>query len=144
MATEQPLSIVLVEDDDVDAMAFQRHVGRSSIPTQIHRAVDGVEALTLLRDRQLVSIHSTVIVLDLNMPRMNGQEFLAELRGDPQLKSFVVFVLTTSDAESDLRASYEKNVAGYVLKSGVGEKFEKMTELLSSYYKTVEFPPDVH
>ena len=138
--TNSALHVLLVEDDDVDAMAFQRHVGKSSLPAEIHRAVDGVEALAMLRSPGSELNSPLMIVLDLNMPRMNGDEFLTELRADPALRNSVVLVLTTSDAATDLIASYDKNVAGYVLKSRVGERFETLIAFLESYYTSVEFP----
>jgi CheY-like chemotaxis protein len=110
---EQPLNILLVEYD----------------------------ALARLRDPNSEIGAPLLIILDLNMPRMSGQEFLAELRDDSLLRSNVVLVLTTSNAASDLMASYEKHVAGYVLKSRVGEKFETLISLLDAYYTSVEFPP---
>ena len=94
-----------------------------------------------LRDPSSEIESPLIIILDLNMPRMNGDEFLAELRRDASLRNNVVVVLTTSDAASDVMASYEKNVAGYVLKSRVGEKFESLISLLDAYHTSVEFPP---
>ena len=141
MVSKQSLNILLIEDDDVDAMTFQRHVKHSSIEADICRAVDGVEGLAMLRNGRFPPASRTIIVLDLNMPRMNGDEFLAELRSDPALQHSIVFVLTTSDAPADLRASYKKNVAGYISKSRVGERFESFISLLDAYAKTIEFPP---
>ena len=141
MLNKQILNILLIEDDDVDAMTFQRHVKNSMIEANVSRAVDGVEGLAMLRNGRFSSDSRTIIVLDLNMPRMNGDEFLAELRSDPDLHNSIVFVLTTSDALSDLRASYEKNVAGYISKSRVGEKFASFISLLDAYANTIEFPP---
>ncbi len=141
MTTELSLNILLVEDDDVDAMAFERHVGRSSLCVDIHRAVDGVDALETLRSRPFDPEVPFVIFLDLNMPRMNGTEFLSALRDDAEYRNTLVFVLTTSEADSDLRTSYDKNIAGYVLKSRVGERFEHIVNLLGVYRQAVEFPP---
>lgn len=135
----QSLRILLVEDDDVDAMAFERHVGRASVPTEVFRAVDGVDGLAKLRELNCES--PLLVFLDLNMPRMSGAEFLRELRHDVELRHHIVFVLTTSSAASDLRASYEQNVAGYLLKSDVGNKFQGLIALIESYFGLVTFPP---
>jgi CheY-like chemotaxis protein len=81
-----------------------------------------------------------LILLDLNMPRMNGIEFLAELRSDPQLRSSIVFVLTTSNAEEDKVESYGYNVAGYIVKSEVGHRFVNLITMLGHFWRIVEFP----
>ncbi len=148
----QELQILLVEDDDIDAMAFQRHLGSRNPNVRIHRAIDGAAALELLRGpvqqgactdiRSLEQADSPfVIVLDLNMPRMSGLEFLQELREDPQLRRSIVFVFTTSDAAEDRMACFEHNVAGYLLKSRAGERFQNVAQLLESYVSIAEFPP---
>ena len=86
------------------------------------------------------SIWPLIIILDLNMPRMDGHEFLTELRKDPDHCDSVVFVLTTSQADEDRAASYDKNVAGFIVKSDVGEGFLKVTTLLDSYWRVVLLP----
>jgi len=83
-----------------------------------------------------------VILLDLNMPQMDGIEFLNELRKDKQLKRHIVFILTTSSDERDLCKAYEKNVAGYVLKSEAGENFMKLIQMMDSFIMTIQFPPE--
>lgn len=81
-----------------------------------------------------------LILLDLNMPRMGGIEFLEELRTDPNLKDSVVFVLTTSDAEADRLAAYDHFVAGYMVKSKIGENFFQLADMLEGYWRIVELP----
>jgi len=83
-----------------------------------------------------------MILLDLKMPRMDGIAFLKELRADPKLSDSVVFVLTTSNADQDKVAAYDANVAGYMLKSKVGEQFVHLLDLLDPFWRLVEFPPD--
>lgn len=83
-----------------------------------------------------------VVLLDLNMPRMTGIEFLREVRMDPKLRSTIVFVLTTSNDEQDRRASYDLNVAGYLVKDDVGPDYARVLELLERYSNTVTFPPE--
>ena len=74
------------------------------------------------------------------MPRMNGLEFLTELRADPELRDSIVFVLTTSRSDEDRVASYNLNVAGYIVKSDVGAGFVRLLGLLDHYWRIVEFP----
>jgi CheY-like chemotaxis protein len=85
-------------------------------------------------------MRSPLVLLDLNMPRMGGIEFLTELRHDPLLRSILVFVTTTSPAVEDQEPAYDKNVAGYNLKYRAGECFEDAIAMLEKYWKAVEFP----
>src|SRR3989338_8902166 len=114
MSKPEPLSILLVEDDDVAAEAVTRSIGRSGLSIPVVWAEDGLVALDILRGGrpQVQAPRPRVILLDLNMPRMNGFEFLQTLRTDPDLKDEVIFVLTTSDDESDRTRAYHENIAG--------------------------------
>jgi CheY-like chemotaxis protein len=134
--------LLLVEDDDVDAESMIRSLRRLKIANPIVHARDGIEALAYLRgEDNLEKLPSPfLIVLDINMPRMNGIEFLEELRKDDKLKSSLVFVLTTSDAERDIVHAYNYNIAGYLLKSRAGSDFSDVIKLLDHYWKFVEFP----
>lgn len=142
MSDGQIVNVLLVDDDDVDVMAVKRAFKKAKIANPLHIARDGIEGLSKLRGKDG---HSPVprpyiIILDLNMPRMDGLEFLNELRADETLHDAVVFVLTTSKADEDRAASYDKNVAGYIVKSDVGEGFLKMITLLDSYWRVVVLP----
>ena len=138
----KPITILLIEDDEVDREAFQYSFEKARIANPIHYVGDGKEALRLLRGEGCDPLSKPyMIVLDINLPRMNGHEFLDELRKDPELKGSIVFVLTTSDSEGDKLAAYNKNVAGYMLKSRVGEQFLRLTELFDHYWRIIEFPP---
>lgn len=142
--SNQPFHILLVEDDDVDAEAVVRTLGRveNAYDTLIVR--DGAEALSVLRDADgRKSLQQPyLILLDINLPRMNGIEFLAELRGDECLQQSIVFVLSTSSRFEDKFAAYDKQVAGYLVKSRLGDNLIKLTELLEIYRGSVEFPPE--
>ena len=81
-----------------------------------------------------------IILLDLNMPRMGGLEFLKEVRADPGLSDSVVFVLTTSDDDADRCQAYRQHIAGYCVKSRVGADFLELTGLLKAYWRVVELP----
>lgn len=139
------VNILLVDDDQVDVMAVRRAFKRAKIANPISVAHDGLEALQMLRgegDHDKIG-SPYIILLDLNMPRMTGLEFLDELRDDPVLRSSIVFILTTSADDRDKTAAYEKFVAGYMVKSNVGEDFLNMIGMLDAYWKVVEFPePD--
>lgn len=135
--------LLLVEDDEVDAESVIRGFRKLEIKNPITIAQDGIEALHLLRgDKNGSAVsHPYLIVLDINMPRMNGLEFLDELRADARLRNSIVFVLTTSEADRDRCEAYEHNVAGYLLKSRAGEDFTQVIKLLEHFWRYVEFPP---
>ena len=133
------VTILLVEDDDVDVMAVARAFKRLKIANPILRAHDGLEALSMLRQQQTVK-PPFIILLDINMPRMNGLEMLAELRNDPTLSHAVVFVLTTSKDDEDKMSAYKQHVAGYIVKSEVGDGFLRVIEMLDHYWRVVELP----
>lgn len=134
------VTILLVEDDDVDAMTIERAFKKLRVGNTIVRACDGLEAFELLNDSVLAS--PFIILLDLQMPRMNGLEFLEALRKDPKHASSIVFVLTTSKADEDMISSYKHNVAGYFLKNSAGDEFLDIVNVLDGYWKIVHFPPN--
>jgi len=139
---DEGFSILLVEDDDVAAEAVIRSLARSGVKFPVTWVQDGIEALAVLRGRGggLRADRPRVILLDLNMPRMNGFEFLAVLRNDRVLLSEVVFVLSTSDADEDRTRAYHEQIAGYMVKSAVGPQFAKLAGLLMAYREAVSLP----
>lgn len=146
LPNRKPINILLVEDDEVDVMNVQRAFIRNKITSSIHHAANGMEALKMLRsnpslDNGGVPRERLLILLDLNMPRMNGIEFLQELRQDPALQSISVIVLTTSDEERDRVEAYRLNVAGYILKPVTFDKFVSVVSRLSDYWAMCEMPP---
>jgi CheY-like chemotaxis protein len=140
--TSETVTVLLVDDDDVDVQAVRRAFRKARIANPIVAARDGVEALAVLRgeDGHERIARPYIIILDLNMPRMDGLEFLTELRKDAEHHDAVVFVLTTSKADEDRTASYDKNVAGYIVKSNVGEGFLNVIQLLDCYWRVVLLP----
>ena len=136
----EPLNIILVEDDDGDAKAIRRAFSKAKIANPITRVVDGVEALALLRGETGTPPEKYVLLIDLNMPRMNGLELLEELRRDPKLHKAVAFLLTTSRDERDKSAAYEQHVAGYIMKATVGTDFIDLIGTLDHYWRIVELP----
>lgn len=142
MINQLKVNILIVEDDDVAAESVVRSLRKNAIDFPITLARDGVEALEILRHTHSdLSIERPyLILLDLNMPRMNGFEFLHEVRSDKNLRDSIIFVLTTSDADSDRMRAYEENIAGYMVKSAVGPQFSKLATLLDNYRSTVSLP----
>lgn len=136
-------SILLVEDDEVDVMNVQRAFKRNLISNPVHVAGNGLEALAMLRgtdDKKKLSPTPKIILLDINMPKMNGIEFLTELRLDQNLHAISVFVLTTSDEEKDRIAAYDMNVAGYILKPVDPGKFMEAVKTLDVFWSLIELP----
>ena len=136
------INILLVEDDEVDIMNVQRAFKKNNIRNPLHITRNGLEALDALRGiNSDVNIPSPrIVLLDINMPKMGGIEFLTELRKDAQLKSVSVFMMTTSNEESDKIAAYDLNVAGYVLKPLSFEGFTNAVAILSHYWHLCELP----
>jgi CheY-like chemotaxis protein len=140
--TDNTVTILLVDDDKVDTMAVKRSFRELQITNPVISTRNGIEALEHLRGengREKVP-SPCLVLLDLNMPRMGGIEFLGELRSDPLLHRTMVFVMTTSEAEEDRTQAYDKNVAGYVLKHRPGQSFLESISMLQHYWRIIEFP----
>lgn len=137
-----PITVLHVEDDDVDALAVERAFRNVTRAPSILRAKDGDEALEILRGadptRRLTRPY--VVLLDWNLPRMSGGEVLSRIRADRELRSSVVFVLTTSRSADDRRAAYDHNVAGYLVKSELGDELTERLALIADYGCLVELP----
>jgi CheY-like chemotaxis protein len=136
---ERALNILLVEDDEVDVMNVRRAFEKSHIMNPLFVATDGVEALHMLRRGQ-VPRGRRLVLLDLNMPRMNGIEFLRELRKDPELCATSVVVLTTSNDEKDKIDAYKLNIAGYLVKPVTFDSFCELMVALNKFWTLVELP----
>ncbi len=143
MNEPKPLSILLVEDDDVDVMTIKRAFKKHNLANPLHVARNGLEGLAMLRGADGVKKLDPlprIVMLDLNMPKMGGIEFLREIRKDQDLKSLSVFVLTTSNEDSDKIEAYDLNVAGYVLKPVDFARFVEAVGTLSAYWQLIEQP----
>lgn len=145
MNTERPLNILLVEDDELDVMNVQRAFKKNNITNPLYVAGNGLEALDMLRGKpneagQTIPHDRRIILLDLNMPKMGGIEFLRELRADPELRAITVIVLTTSDEERDKVDAYNLNVAGYILKPVTLPAFVEIMATLNKYWTVSELP----
>lgn len=133
------LNILLIEDDEVDVMNVRRAFQKNHIANPLFVAANGVDALEQLRDGKIPR-DRRIILLDLNMPQMNGIEFLRELRADAELKLTPVIVLTTSNDERDRIEAYNLNVAGYLLKPVTFTNFCDIMAALNKYWALVELP----
>jgi len=138
----RPLNILLVEDDDGDAKAVSRAFQKAKIANQILRAVDGIDALDMLRGTNgKEKIPSPYILLvDLNMPRMSGIQLIQAIREDTELNHTIAFILTTSKREEDKMDAYDLNVAGYIVKATAGQDFLNLVNLVDCYWRIVEIP----
>jgi CheY-like chemotaxis protein len=140
--TAETVNLLIVEDDDVAVMGMQRAFKKVQFPNPRYVANDGLEALEMLRGengREALP-RPVLVLLDLNMPRMNGFEFLEEIRSDPELRQTIVFVHTTSDKDNDKVRAYKKNVAGYIVKNDAETTFLEALGMLDRYWRIVEFP----
>ena len=137
---KRPVNVLVVDDDEEDQEAIRRGFTRLETNSRRLIARDGTEALGILRQSVPGASRPYLIVLDLNMPQMSGMEFLRELRSDPHLQQNIVFVLTTSDADTDKCRAYSRNIAGYLDKSKLGTGLEHLVALLEHYSRCIEFP----
>ncbi len=135
------LNILLVEDDAVDVMNVKRAFSKNHITNPLFVAGDGLEALRKLRGDEIPR-DRRLVLLDLSLPRMNGIEFLGELRRDPDLSSIPVVVLTTSTDDQDRFAAYNLNVAGYLLKPVTFGGFCDLMTAMNKYWAVVEMPTE--
>lgn len=136
------LTILHVEDDQVDRMVIQRVIKKLGITDQITQATNGEEALQILRGGLSTSTTGDLpqlVLLDINMPKMNGLEFLKELRADPQLRHISVFMMTTSNDDSDRTEAYRYNVAGYIVKPVDIQQFESTFQTLGGFWRINEW-----
>ena len=140
---EKPTSFLLVDDDEVDVMTVKRAFKKNNITSPLYVARNGIEALALLRGNEMPKLlpgQRRLILLDLNMPKMGGIEFLRELRADPKLRPLPVIVLTTSNEDKDKVEAYNFNVAGYILKPVTFTKFVEAIGTLNKYWMLNELP----
>ncbi len=138
----ESVKFLIVDDDQVSVLAIKRALKKLKIINPVQVARDGREALDMLRGEcaEEKILPPYLVTLDLNMPRMDGFEFLEQVRNDPILKSAVIFVLSTSDAPADVAAAYDANIAGYIIKDNLGDSFTKALDMIDCFVKVVELP----
>ncbi|TWU47512.1 Response regulator rcp1 [Rubripirellula tenax] len=134
-----PPIVMVVEDDFVDVELVKRGIRARKLNYGLLTSSDGNQALEMLRSDKLTheERERLIVFLDINMPGMNGHQFLTKLREDPNLRRTIVFVLTTSDHPRDKQMAYDNNVAGYFVKSNL----EGLLDTVAVYVENVEFPP---
>ncbi|MCP0912945.1 MULTISPECIES: response regulator [Legionella] len=134
--------ILLVEDDEVDIQDIQRTFRKNKISNPLHIARNGVEALNMLlglNGEQKLFPTPQIILLDINMPKMNGIEFLKKMRSNPDLNSLHVFILTSSNAERDKMAAYKLDIAGYIVKPLQFSDFTQAISFFNLYWTLLDF-----
>ena len=136
MGSSRVVTILLVEDDEVDVKALKWAFEKLKVANPLVIARDGVEALELMASLS----RPYLVITDINMPRMNGIELLRKIRQSVDYRDSIVFVLTTSNDEQDKIDAYDLNVAGYMLKTDMGTSFTRAISLIDNYWKVVEFP----
>lgn len=145
LQADQPVHIILIDDDDVDVEAVARLLHRQRLPHRLTVFANGRDAQLALAGsfgRELLA-QRYLILLDLNMPRMNGFEFLDWLRSVPALLRSIVFVFTTSEAPSDRDLAYDRQVAGYLAKPRLGPGYADLVPFLTTFSREVSFPPPI-
>lgn len=137
------MNILMVEDNDIEFDILRRGLQKIDAKSNLVRARDGLEALEILSTGSANSalIHPFVILLDINMPRMNGHEFLATLREDPQISDSRVIIFTTSDNPRDVVRAYGRNAVGYVIKPDSSQALQKALKTILEYWECCAHPP---
>jgi CheY-like chemotaxis protein len=143
--TDAPIEILLVEDNPGDVRLTQEAFKDGKVLNRLHVVEDGVEALAFLRrqGRYAGAIRPDIILLDLNLPRKDGQEVLAEIKADPDLRRIPVVVLTTSQAERDILKSYDLHANSYISKPVDLNQFLSVIRAIEDFWLTVvQLPPN--
>jgi two-component system, chemotaxis family, response regulator Rcp1 len=138
-AAGRPIEILLVEDNPGDVRLTKESLRESKVRNNLHVAPDGVAALAFLRrEAGYVDVpRPDLILLDLNLPKKDGREVLAEIKADPALKTIPVVVLTTSSAEQDVLRSYELQAASYITKPVDLEQFITVVKSIEDFWLTI-------
>jgi CheY-like chemotaxis protein len=137
------LQILVVDDDDADALMITEALDSAQTNASVERVADGQEALEYLRHQGefAQSIRPDLILLDLNMPRMDGRETLAAIKADDQLKAIPVVILTTSGATPDIVSSYQHRANAYVTKPFGLDEFEAVVRQIDKFYREIAVLP---
>lgn len=128
---DTPLNILLIEDDTIEVMKFKRAVSSLGLLHKMTNAENGEVALKILEEKEKLP---NIILLDLNMPKINGIEFLSILKKDPKLRHIPTIILSTSNNQKDLLECYKIGVSGYVLKPLKYEEYVSKIDKLLSYW----------
>lgn len=136
------VTFLIVDDDQISVMAVQRAIRKLGLPYRTCVARDGIEALNILKGEEgLAAVKPPYIVLlDINMPRMNGHEFLYEVREDSRLRNSLIFILSTSDTHEDVENAFTRNVAAYLLKGDMFDDILSKVKFVDNYVKNSLMP----
>jgi two-component system, chemotaxis family, response regulator Rcp1 len=136
---EKPIEILLVEDNPADVRLTQEALKEGKVRNNLHIARDGIEAIEFLRriGKFANATRPDLILLDLNLPRKDGREVLADIKADPELKSIPVVVLTTSSAEADIFKIYKLHANCYITKPVDLDQFVKVVKSIDDFWLTV-------
>ncbi|WP_299614981.1 response regulator [Pelagibius sp.] len=147
MTSGKPITILVADDDPDDRLLIEDAFLESKLGNKLYFVKDGIELLEYLRHEgeyanPEVSPRPGIILLDLNMPRMDGREALVEIKKDPNLKQIPIVVLTTSKAEEDILRTYDTGVNSFITKPVTFEGLVDLVRVLTSYWiQIVELPP---
>ncbi|MGA2342853.1 MAG: response regulator [Steroidobacteraceae bacterium] len=137
------VTILLVEDDDIDAQTVMRGLASAKIVNPVVRVRDGVEALELLQGtggkKRLAPPY--LLLVDIRMPRLDGLGLVRAIRNNASLQRTIVFILTTSDSDVDRMNVYNEHVAGYIVKTNSPDQFLRLARMLEYYIMIVALPP---
>jgi CheY-like chemotaxis protein len=135
----KPIEILLVEDNAADVRLTEEALREGKVRNNLHVARDGMEALEFLKrqGKHAKATRPDLILLDLNLPRRDGREVLAEIKNDPELKMIPVVVLTTSSAEADILKSYKLHANCYITKPVDLEQFVSVVKSIDDFWLTV-------
>lgn len=143
----EPFEILLIEDEPADANLVRLALKENRVFCNLHHVFDGVEGLAFLRQEGSQNSHAPrpdLILVDINMPRMNGCEFLSAIKADEKLAAIPVVVLTTSDTDQDVRTSYQMGAAGYITKPvDIDQFIEAIRQLDNYWFALVKLPKRV-
>lgn len=137
------LCLLHIEDDQVDRLVVERFLKKMSIVSVIHHAANGAEALDKLKGtngQTKLEPMPNIVLADINMPMINGIEFLIEMRKDPDLSHMVVYMITTSSDTEDISNAYKQHVAGYIIKPIELSDFENTFKTIEDFWKICVFP----
>jgi len=139
MSSSRPIEVLLVEDDEGDVVMTREALEEGKVLNRLHVAADGVEAIEYLRreGEHAEAPRPDLILLDLNLPRRDGRQVLAEVKGDEDLRRIPVVVLTTSEAEEDILRSYDLHANAYVTKPVDFERFVQVIQQIDEFFISV-------
>jgi CheY-like chemotaxis protein len=141
---DRVIDVLLVEDDAGDVLLIEEAFADNKVRNRLHHVSDGVEALAFLRreDEHAEAPRPDLVLLDLNLPRKDGREVLAEIKADDELRHIPVVVLTTSKAEEDVLRSYKLHANAYVTKPVDFDHFIDVVRQIDEFFVTVvKLPP---